>query len=342
LDDFEKVLKRGFLDEAEQSIADVEKSFLALETDPLNFEHINQIFRLAHNLKGASKALGFEQFGQLTHQFESFVLKIKNKDLEPNSAVIWMSLKTTAMMKQMILGLRNNLDVLSSEKVAKENQVVSAGLRLATVKTTFQKMQRLARNTAQILNKDVKLTLIGEETELDISLLKNLNDPLIHIIRNSVDHGIESTQSRITNGKPAHGNIILKAFHHLGRVVLEVIDDGAGLDTKKIKNKAIQQDLLNEKDALSDLEIFKIIFAPGFSTKGEVTEISGRGIGMDVVKTNIEKIGGEIQIESFLGKGTTIRIILPLVTVRADELIVAYKKEKHKFTLSHIHETKGY
>ncbi|MEQ1722108.1 MAG: chemotaxis protein CheA, partial [Pseudobdellovibrio sp.] len=443
MDDFEKELKQGFLDEAEQSITDVEQSFLSLETDPHNNEHINQIFRLAHNLKGSSKAVGFDQFGQFTHQFESFVLRIKNNDLKANSAVISLLLKTTDFIKLMIQGLRNNLDasfevesllnemknfsqtvavvaeptvetkeisdateasvisfpekvaqkahvhvaaavtpvahdnknvthdesirvamskvekllnsvgemvILQSvleqnsasnnfsdakktigqlSKVAKEIQDISMGLRMVPVKTTFQKMQRIVRDTAQLLNKDVNLTLFGEETELDKSVLENINDPLVHLIRNSVDHGIESTQNRVASGKPAQGNVILKAFHRSGRLVLEVIDDGGGLDAQKLKNIAIHKGILNETDVLSESESFKLIFAPGFSTKAEVTEVSGRGVGMDVVKTNIEKLGGEIQIESFLGKGTTIRITLPLTMAIVDGLVATYNNQKY-------------
>jgi chemotaxis protein histidine kinase CheA len=294
LNEFEKELKQGFLFEAQQSITEMEQSFLFLETDPHNSEHINQIFRLAHNLKASSKAVGYEHFGQVMHQFESFVLRLKNNDLEANSAHI---------VKQMIQGLRNNLDTSFEE--TKNNSIDP---RMFSVKSTFHKMQKVVHDTSTLLNKDISLSLIGEETELVKSIPIKINDSLVHLIRNSVDHGIESTQNRVARGKPAQGNITLKAFQLSGRLVLEVIDDGEGLDTEKLKHTAITKGILNETDVLSDSECVKLIFAPGFSTKAEVTELSGRGVGMDVVKTNIEKLGGEIQIESLLGRGTKISI----------------------------------
>lgn len=452
MDDFEKELKLGFLDEAEQSIADAELAFLALETEPENNEHINKIFRLAHNLKGSSKAVGFEQLGQFTHEFESFVLRVKNNELKVSATIISVMLKVTDFIKTMLADLKVNLDaafsteplltemkffleipaqalvepelepVLMTEpveatvisfpeklkhteerisvmagpqvlakpqvldenirvslskidkllnlvgemvilqsvlsqnsannnfvnfkktteqlgKVTKDIQETSMGLRMVPVKTTFHKMQRIVRDTAQLLDKDVVLMLFGEETELDKGILENINDPLVHLIRNSVDHGIESAATRLAAGKKPQGSIQLKAFHRSGRLVIEVIDDGAGLDTENLKKIAITKKIIKNTDFLTEAESYKLIFAPGFSTKELVTEVSGRGVGMDVVKTNIEKLGGEIEIESIKLKGTTIRITLPLTMAIIDGLIATYNNEKYIIPLSHVHET---
>lgn len=499
----------GFLEEAEQSIAEAELAFLSLESEPDNKEHINKIFRLAHNLKGSSKAVGFEQFGQFTHEFETFVLRVKNDDLKASATVISVMLKVTDFIKTMTADLKTNLEavfsvdellnemknfsedaadesmdntdntesvdnaaetpaekeaetppvetalslpiepILSSQpqeqeevvvspevsesvpvatqpeptptnviafaektkavpipapvagaspaaakasgapvvdesirvsmskiekllnlvgemvilqsvlsqnsdttdltyfkktadhlgKVTKEIQDLSMSLRMVPVKTTFQKMQRIVRDTAQLLNKDVLLMLTGEETELDKSILENINDPLVHLIRNSVDHGIEPAEKRTVAGKSVQGKVWLKAFHRSGKLIIEVVDDGAGLDAEKLKKMALAKGIIKATDVLTEVECFKLIFAPGFSTKEQVTETSGRGVGMDVVKTNIEKLGGEIEIESVITKGTTIRIILPLTMAIIDGLITTYNNNKYVIPLAHVHET---
>ncbi len=484
MDDFEKELKVGFLDEAGQAVADVEQCFLAMESDPQNQDNLNKIFRLAHNLKGSSKAVGFSEFGAFTHEFESFILKIKNGELVATPAIISLLLRANDFILHMIDSLKQNLDaqfdfqglleemkspsvdsgssevvqeqeviqedptavefeavesaseaaieseleqaaapaiqeasetfvppveaipipapqaplaapqaprtqsstsnveeslrvslskveslinfvgemvILQSvlkeqahktgearliktvhhlEKVSKEIQDTSMSLRMTPVKPTFQKMTRIVRDTAQALGKDVQLLLEGEDTELDKTVLEKINDPLVHLIRNAVDHGIESSkEKRQAQNKPLRGTVILKAYHQSGRLIIEVKDDGGGLNPEILIQKARSKGILKEGVEVKDKDAFQLIFAPGFSTKEQVTDVSGRGVGMDVVKTNIHEIGGEIQIDSTLNQGTTFRIILPLTLAILDAMVISYSDSRFVLPMNHVYET---
>lgn len=480
MDEFEKELKMGFLDEAAQSLSDTEQCFLSLENEPDNADNLNKIFRLAHNLKGSSKAVGFNAMGAFTHEFETFILKIKNNELKANPEVVSLLLKCNDHLIQMVDGLKQNLDanfdssyllqemqnikeqkqekqsepsepmqiepnhellaeleaqiqnmetkietyeknepthiapalelvrptevhqkpatgktngpsaaatknsaaeetlrvslskletllnyvgemvILQSVmreqsnnvdslllkktvnqlgKVGKEIQDISMSLRMVPVKPTFQKMQRIVRDTAQALNKEVGINLIGEDTELDKTVLEKINDPLVHLVRNSVDHGIESVELRKQRGKNLKGMVSLSAFHQSGKLVIEVKDDGGGLDPEKLKAKAIEKGILKAGTVLSEKEALNLIFAPGFSTKEQVTDVSGRGVGMDVVRTNIQELSGEIQIDSKLGEGSIFRIILPLTLAIIDGMILTFANEKFVIPLNHVHET---
>jgi len=516
VDDFEKELKIGFLEEAAQAIADVEQCFLALESDPDNVENLNKIFRLAHNLKGSSKAVGFDEFGHFTHEFETFILRVKNGELKASAAVVNLLLRANDHVSQMIEELKGNLDArfdsteLLSEmtdfqepteepvhaeepdleeetfiqqpvqaieptstvdvsvdvsanapeqeepvvevaavvqpvvvnpapvvepvmvaavtaaqsaieappqaapvqavkntppppstpqassgggsgsapadeyirvalskvetlinfvgemvilqsvlkeqshllenplvrktvhqlgKVGKEIQDLSMGLRMVPVKPTFQKMVRIVRDTAQALNKEVAIQLQGEDTELDKTVLEKINDPLVHLIRNSVDHGIESVDIRRSRGKSDKGQVQLCAYQKSGKLHIEVIDDGGGLDPEKLQKIAIAKGVLKPGVQLTEKEAYQLIFAPGFSTKEKVTDVSGRGVGMDVVKTNISDLGGEIRIDSAIGKGTTFTIVLPLTLAIVESMVVTYSNNKFVIPLSQVHET---
>lgn len=518
MDDFEKELKLGFLDEAMQAIEEVEQSFLVLESNPQDKAVLDKIFRLAHNLKGSSKAVGFEQMGAFTHEFETLMLKLKNGEMPVLPQTINLMLRCNDFVRNMVetlkenldaqfetqdlineienakagkleevasdipdasafesieepqdviaennevassavtletelaavlkadenLGFQNELDMVLNKvkeitapeavtlketpvnqepqviaqaapapipeqvqvpvaaasnkttstnvqvdesirvsltrleklqnyvgemvilqsvlreqltentslvarktaqqlgKVVKEIQDISMSLRMVPVKPTFQKMQRIVRDTAQALNKDVVFKLSGEETELDKTVLEKINDPLVHLIRNSVDHGIESADLRVSNGKKAQGEVQLNAYHQSGKLVIEVKDDGGGLDAEKLRNVAIKKGILKTTQTLSEQESWNLIFAPGFSTKDQVTDVSGRGVGMDVVRTNIQELSGEIQIHSEKGKGTTFKIILPLTLAIIDGMVVEIAKEKYVVPLSHVHES---
>ena len=483
MDDFEREIKVCFLDEAGQSLSDTEQCFLALEANPKDADNLNLIFRLAHNLKGSSKAVGFDEMGHFTHEFETFILKIKNNEMEATGDIVSFLLRCNDFLKNMVDGYKADLEAkfdtqsLISEmlqlqsgqaaapvaepvpeeapapevvaeaepeveampeqeaaampevaemapqpivnqmpqtivapaaasahaaapvktpapaasaekaddnlrvslskiedllnavgemvilqsvlkeqmgpdqpelvrrsthqlaKVGKEIQDISMSLRMIPVKATFQKMQRIVRDTSKALNKEVQLTLIGEETELDKTILEKVNDPLVHLIRNSVDHGIENAELRLERGKSARGEVKLAAYHEGGRFVLEVRDDGGGLDPKKLIQKAFDKNLLKPGVQISDQEAYRLIFLPGFSTKEQVTDVSGRGVGMDVVRTNIESLGGEVQILSELGKGTTFRILLPLTMAIIDGMVVFVNEHKFVIPMTHVHET---
>ncbi len=533
MDDFEKELKIGFLQEAEQLLTDTEQCFLELETNAEDASLLEKIFRLAHNLKGSSKAVGFDSMGQFTHEFESLLLKIKNKDITSTTGVLNLLLRCNDHLKQMVGALTADLEAkvdsssLMSEieaasrgelveapsepeaeavtepeaealeeaaeeiahqeaesipsadafaeppadvpapssnedvgamlaaqtslsieeqflraqqefeskpqtseptpvaapepvatvaastpppvaaaavtptsdtaaqkksttppaddsirvslsrlekllnyvgemvilqsvlkeqsgafqtltlrktvqqlgKVTKEVQDISMSLRMVPVKQTFQKMQRIVRDTAQMLNKKVNLQLQGEETELDKTVLEHLGDPLVHIIRNAVDHGIENAELRKQRGKPEQGTVNLRAFHEGGRLVIEIKDDGGGIPGEILHKKAIEKGILKPGAPYSEKEAIHLIFHPGFSTKSQVTEVSGRGVGMDVVKTNIERLSGEVQIQTKLGEGTTFRILLPLTLAIIDGMVIRTGKERFIIPLGHVHET---
>lgn len=196
-------------------------------------------------------------------------------------------------------------------------------LRMVPVGDTFQKFKRVVRDTAKSLGKEIELIIEGAETELDRSMVEKLNDPLMHIVRNAMDHGIESVNVRRANNKPDTGTLKLAAQHDAGNIVIVISDDGGGLDTVKIRNKAIANGLIDESAQLSQQELFQLIFHPGFSTAEQVTNLSGRGVGMDVVRRNIEELQGGVDIDSELGVGTSFTIRLPLTLAIIDGFHVA-------------------
>jgi two-component system chemotaxis sensor kinase CheA len=202
--------------------------------------------------------------------------------------------------------------------------------RMQPVGNAWTKLPRIIRDLSVELGKKIELKMSGEDTELDRHLLEAITDPLTHMIRNSADHGIEKPEKRIAAGKPETGLIELKAYHGGGYIIMEIIDDGNGINPEVIKNKAIEKGLVSASDAqdLSNSQIFQFIFAPGFSTAATVTSVSGRGVGMDVVKTNIEGISGTVSLESTLGKGSTFTIKIPLTLAIMPILQVAVKKQK--------------
>jgi two-component system, chemotaxis family, sensor kinase CheA len=489
MDDFERELKVGFLEEAEQAVADVEQCFLILEENPNDKPTLDKIFRLAHNLKGSAKAVGFDEMGAFTHELESYMLTLKTGVQEVRPATVNLLLRCNDQIQLMVQSLKADLtaSVDSSEliaelqraqsgdlgsgdfgsdvsavhsevpdsaafeeeeeaaphqfaaeashdnsieveangvsepaapahpvaenvipleakkaafapaaakspvagnvdesirvslsrvekllnyvgemvilqavlneqvgnttsllmkktvhqlgKVTKEIQDMSMSLRMVPVKPTFQKMQRIVRDTAQALNKTVHLQLIGEDTELDKTVLERMNDPLVHLVRNSVDHGIEDAETRISKGKKPEGTVSLSAYHQSGKLVIEVKDDGGGLNGEKLKSIAIAKGILKPNAQLTEREAWNLIFAPGFSTKPQATDISGRGVGMDVVRTNIEELNGEISIDSELGVGTTFRVFLPLTLAIIDGMVVRVGEERFVIPLSHVHES---
>jgi two-component system chemotaxis sensor kinase CheA len=241
------------------------------------------------------------------------------------------------------------------EKFLEElNQVVSAislvttDLQIAVMKTrmlpiakVFNKFPRMIRDLARDLQKNIELEISGEETELDKSIVEEIGDPLVHIIRNSCDHGIETPQDRLAVGKPEAGTIELKAYNEGNQIVIEIRDDGKGLDPDVLRYKSIEKGLISEKEAdnMSDKEAFNLIFKPGFSTAAKVTNVSGRGVGMDVVKTNIEKLNGIIDIDSEVGKGTIIKLKIPLTLAIIQSLLVGAQEEYFAVPLASVLET---
>lgn len=487
MDDFEKELKGGFLEEATQLLQDAEQCFLQLDSGVPDCANLEKIFRIAHNIKGSSKAVGFQALGDFTHEFESFLLKVKDGSLAPTPPIVSLLLRCNDCILRHVNELKSNFDapmntdglldeihaimsgnvpacapaaaeepapeaeeapeypsadqfepeaapveantgcpaeamaaitaehlntqappapvaaapapakpeaktekkpaqgagtdesirislarlekllnfvgemvILQSmlreqawatnpqnlrktvhqlSKVTKEVQDISMSLRMIPLKQTFQKMQRIVRDTSSALGKKINFVIAGEETELDKTVLENLGDPLVHLVRNAVDHGIESGSDRKAAGKPEAGTVHLSAFHQSGSLIIEVQDDGGGLNAEKLTKKAIEKGLLKPGTVLSEKDAYQLIFAPGFSTKAETTDISGRGVGMDVVRTNIEALQGDIQIDSTLGKGTRFRIRLPLTLAIIDALQVVSGGERYVIPLAQVHES---
>ncbi len=225
------------------------------------------------------------------------------------------------------------------DKLSKEIQAISMGLRMVPIKQTFQKMQRIVRDTSNALGKKVNLVINGETTEVDKTVLEHLGDPLVHIIRNAVDHGLESTpQERVVSGKPETGTIELNAYHEGNTLVIEISDDGLGIDAEVIKKKAIEKGIISEGSTLSEEEIINLIFLPSFSTKAKVSEISGRGVGMDVVKTNIQGLSGEVRVRTKKGEGSTFRVVLPLTLAIIEGMIVELSGNKFVFPMTQVQE----
>jgi two-component system chemotaxis sensor kinase CheA len=213
----------------------------------------------------------------------------------------------------------NLIEIVSHLNVLiNEIRDTSLNLRMVQIGETFNRFHRVIRDISQELNKDVQLTITGGETELDKIVVEKINDPLMHLIRNSLDHGIESIEDRIAKGKSPRGKLSLHAYHEAGNIVIEVKDDGKGLDKKKILKKAIEKGIVNAEKNLSDAEIHRLIFKAGFSTAEKVTSISGRGVGLDVVEKNIESLRGSITLFSEENKGTTFQIRLPLTLAIID------------------------
>ncbi len=235
------------------------------------------------------------------------------------------------------LSLRKTIHQMG--KVTKEVQDLSMSLRMISIKHTFQKMQRIIRDTSGILGKKVILAIQGEETEVDKTILDSLNDPLVHLVRNAVDHGIESPEERLAQGKPETGTITLRAYHQSGKLIIELQDNGGGISAEKIRASAIAKGLLTPDQIKTDQELIQFIFTSGFSTKSQATEISGRGIGMDVVKTNIEQLQGTVTVETAHHLGSTFKIILPLTLAIIDGMIVRSGADRYVIPLTHVHES---
>lgn len=244
----------------------------------------------------------------------------------------------------------NNNQTMAAEgleqlhRVTTELQNVVMSLRMVPIDRVFSRFPRMVRDTAKDLGKEVELTIVGKETELDRTIIDEIGDPLVHLIRNAIDHGLESTVERKRVGKNEKGRIELKSYQSGNEVFIEVSDDGKGIDVKKISEIAVAKKLVSSEQIanIEEQSILQMIFEPGFSTKETVTDLSGRGVGLDVVKTSIESLGGSIDIQTQLGKGTTFVIQLPLTLAIIQGLLVDVNKEKYAIPLSSIVETAAF
>ncbi|WP_438799883.1 chemotaxis protein CheW [Alkalicoccobacillus porphyridii] len=220
-------------------------------------------------------------------------------------------------------------------------QEIILTMRMMPVETVFNRFPRMVRTLSKELNKQVRLEIEGAETELDRTIIDEIGDPLVHLIRNSIDHGIETPEQREALGKPTQGTVQLKAYHSGNHVFIEIIDDGAGISREKVLAKALKNQIITEDESaqLTDSQVFGLLFEPGFSTAEQITDISGRGVGLDVVRNTFESLGGIVTVQSELQKGSTFLIQLPLTLSIIDVMLVETGKEKYAIPLSSIVET---
>ncbi|PFA67862.1 chemotaxis protein CheA [Bacillus sp. AFS015802] len=226
-------------------------------------------------------------------------------------------------------------------RISGDLQNIILNMRMVPVETVFNRFPRMVRQLARDLNKKIELEIIGAETELDRTVIDEIGDPLVHLIRNALDHGIEMPEVRVKNGKPEQGTVKLKAYHSGNHVFIELEDDGAGINKERVLTKAIQKGIVSEETAqtLSDRQIYELILASGFSTAEQISDISGRGVGLDVVKATIESLGGSITIDSTVGQGSLFSIQLPLTLSIISVMLVEIEEEKYAIPLSSIIET---
>lgn len=452
LDDFELELQKTFFQEADINLEEAEEVYLQFSENPPE-DLLARSFRLAHNLKGSAKAVGFSEVAEVLHHLENLLLKLKKKEMNVNNSVINVLLMTNDKLKEYIEDLKNNPSEkiensniiseisqllsnspnseattgmqeqnmgamffhneqsntidgakkdeeptkkdrkltkqkpkkdLSEEiiriplnkieklqnyigeivivqsifaeqiktiqnqsfknyfrvlnKTTKEVQDIIMNLRLVPIKPVFQKLARTARDTSEMLKKEIQLVFEGEETEIDKFILDEISDPLMHMVRNAIDHGLENNAERASKNKPHAGLVFVKARHEAGNLIITVKDDGKGLNASSLYEIATKKGVIKGTEKLTNEECYQLIFAPGFSTKVETTEISGRGVGMDVVKTNIEALNGKIEITTELEKGTNFIIKIPLSIGIMDAFITEINNEKYIIPVNQVIE----
>lgn len=447
---FFKELKGDFISEGLFLLDNYEEHILGLESEDNRAEHLTQIFRVAHSIKGGASAVGFADLAHFAHNAEDLLailrvtpaltnrhiislflqvgdeFKKRLEELKNESPVEWnhteLLNKVIAMKTQLedpaginflvektpeeqfpMDGLSPNIQptvaiepkeeelkiqpqptkqsnptamtaikvdlkkidsVLDAvgEIVVLKNQLVHSdavrgglnprlaeivdavdksvrelyektlGIRMTPLKSLFLKIQRIVRDVSISVNKSVDLTLTGEETEVERTVFEMLGDPLVHLVRNAIDHGVESTSLRVEKNKSATAKITVSAKQAGGKVVIEIRDDGGGIDRQRVLKKAIEKNLIPgglDPNTMTDNQVYQLLFAPGFSTAETVSDLSGRGVGLDVVKSNLEKINGKIEIESQLGKGSCFRLLIPLTTAITDGVVVEMKNHHY-------------
>lgn len=290
------------------------------------------------NAKDISKALREQKTkatsaGVKTHEPDATVkvgtARLDNLINQVGELVIAHAMVSQDKVIQSSVDHQLNRKVGHLAKITRSLQELSLSMRMISLKTTFQKMARIVRDLARKSGKEVVLELEGEDTELDRNMVELIADPLVHLIRNAVDHGIESAEEREKKGKPRAGQIILCAMHEAGGVVISLKDDGKGLDTEKLRKKAIEKGLVSPDATLTESEIHRLVFHPGFSTAEKVTDVSGRGVGMDVVRTNIEELRGNVEISSTPNEGSTFTLRLPLTLAIIDGMVVRAGSQRY-------------
>ncbi|MED8245431.1 chemotaxis protein CheA [Escherichia coli] len=319
-----------------------------IEADQITFETVEISPKIATppvlKLAAEQAPTGRVEREKTTRSSESTSIRVAVEKVDQLINLVGELVITQSMLAQRSSELDpvNHGDLITSmgqlQRNARDLQESVMSIRMMPMEYVFSRYPRLVRDLAGKLGKQVELTLVGSSTELDKSLIERIIDPLTHLVRNSLDHGIELPEKRLAAGKNSVGNLILSAEHQGGNICIEVTDDGAGLNRERILAKAASQGLTVSEN-MSDDEVAMLIFAPGFSTAEQVTDVSGRGVGMDVVKRNIQEMGGHVEIQSKQGTGTTIRILLPLTLAILDGMSVRVADEVFILPLNAVMES---
>ena len=328
--EFKLNLKQEFIDETKRSLRIFSERSISLEV-------INSLFHTAHNIKSNAKALGLDQISTLSHHAESLLLMLKDNQIELNSHLEKLLFEYTKKMEEVLFLLEENYDACYSvddliEKIHRVTKdydsknfntdmlISNKEFRINTslnsskknLKELSYKINSFICSTSISLNKKMKFHFIGELLEVEENIINSIKDPLLQLIKNSCDHAIENANQRERGGKEIHGNIEVQSFQRGTSLIFQITDDGRGIDPKVIRTKAISDGIISCHSNLTDREILQLIFKPGFTTKSRADEISGRGVGMGIVKSTIEGLGGRVSIQSKVGTGSSFQFIFPL------------------------------
>jgi two-component system chemotaxis sensor kinase CheA len=319
-------IEREKLEEAADAHPDEKLGLAVVKSQAASVKDVGQALRTQKRLKGSQKVV--ESSVRVSTQRLDRLIDMVGELVIAHSMVAQDEMVSSSDNHDLVK------KVAHSSKIVRELQDISMSMRMVPLKATFNKMVRLVRDVSRKVGKNVHFITEGDDTEIDRNLVNIINDPLVHMVRNAVDHGIETPEERLKNGKSEYGEVQLLAYHSAGSVVVEIRDDGKGLEREMIITKAREKGLIGDsaetnERSLSDRDVFNMIFEPGFSTAQVVTDVSGRGVGMDVVKKNIESLRGQVEIKSEFGQGSVFKMSLPLTLAIIDGMVVRVGSETY-------------
>ena len=301
-------LRKDFLKESYRNISSINKDLKLLIKSPEDTQLLNRIFRAVHTIKGSAGSLNYLKIQELAHTSENLLNDLREGNSKLSDEIVEILTRTFEVCRELIESIEKISDEGDIDIKLVKSEINSS--RVLNLGNIVGKFERFVENISKSSDKHINLKLSGLETKLDALIFEALKDPLLHMLRNACDHGIESINERKECGKDITGVISINASKDNEEIVICVEDDGRGLDSNQIKDKALEKGLVQkiELEQLTENEVYKLVFIPGFSTAKKVTKISGRGVGMDIVLSNISNIGGRVKIDSVLGQGTTIEV----------------------------------
>jgi chemotaxis protein histidine kinase CheA len=297
-----------FTVENREHLRAIEANLLRLERNVGDADALDGAFREFHTIKALAGFLEFKAMEEVAHEVETILDQARAGQIKISPEIIDVIFQRVHYLEQWTRALE--ISLVSESRSVKAGDDTYKEIRMMPVGRLFQRMSRVVRDLSRRTGKKVELCISGEDLELDRDVLEQLADPLMHMLRNAIDHGIEPPEDRVALGKLRTGRVALSAALESGNITIQVSDDGRGLDRQRILTKAVAEGLIAAGEHLSDAEVYRFIFQPGFSTARHITYVSGRGVGMDVVRCQIEKLGGRIEIESTVGRGTTFYLKL--------------------------------